>query len=291
MIRKKKGTVPTTVKGEDGEDTITTTYTVDTNTGKITASEGKPVRTKEPTNTVVKVAAKDKVEKTEISSPKKYVKDDTRDKNQPNVEEAGQAGSSTITTTYSVDSTTGAITETVEKPVVVNPTATIVKVAAKDKIVETPIEPEVEYVRDGEREVDTPNERIEGAKGKTVTTTTYDVDSKDGHITEHVANNITTPAKVTPGKVTPATPVTPATNGNSGQDTPAPAPTTPIPDAVTPNANHEDTTDASDNGTKSNDSQNVLPNTGTESNATLASLGLLGMLSGLGFAFRKKKED
>ncbi|WP_447385031.1 G5 domain-containing protein, partial [Streptococcus pseudopneumoniae] len=144
---KEKGTVPTTVKGEDGEDTITTTYTVDTNTGKITASEGKPVRTKEPTNTVVKVAAKDKVEKTEISSPKKYVKDDTRDKNQPNVEEAGQAGSSTITTTYSVDSTTGAITETVGKPVVVNPTATIVKVAAKDKIVETPIEPEVEYVR------------------------------------------------------------------------------------------------------------------------------------------------
>ncbi|WP_415748800.1 G5 domain-containing protein [Streptococcus pseudopneumoniae] len=414
---KEKGTVPTTVKGEDGEDTITTTYTVDTNTGKITASEGKPVRTKEPTNTVVKVAAKDKVEKTEISSPKKYVKDDTRDKNQPNVEEAGQAGSSTITTTYSVDSTTGAITETVGKPVVVNPTATIVKVAAKDKIVETPIEPEVEYVRDGEREVDTPNERIEGAKGKTVTTTTYDVDSKDGHITEHVgtpvvtpagktivkvgaktkveqskdsegcdvietttyevnpktgkitpttvltygktkeptntvvkvaakdkvvetpiepeveyvrdgerevdtpneriegakgktvttttydvdskdghitehiANNITTPAKVTPGKVTPATPVTPATNGGSDQDTPAP--TTPIPDAVTPNENHEDTTDASDsdNGAKSNDSQNVLPNTGTESNATLASLELLGLLGGLGLALGKKKED
>ncbi|NIB83659.1 YSIRK-type signal peptide-containing protein, partial [Streptococcus pseudopneumoniae] len=411
---KEKGTVPTTVKGEDGEDTITTTYTVDTNTGKITASEGKPVRTKEPTNTVVKVAAKDKVEKTEISSPKKYVKDDTRDKNQPNVEEAGQAGSSTITTTYSVDSTTGAITETVGKPVVVNPTATIVKVAAKDKIVETPIEPEVEYVRDGEREVDTPNERIEGAKGKTVTTTTYDVDSKDGHITEHVgtpvvtpagktivkvgaktkveqskdsegrdvietttyevnpktgkitpttvltygktkeptntvvkvaakdkvvetpiepeveyvrdgerevdtpneriegakgktvttttydvdskdghitehiANNITTPAKVTPGKVTPATPVTPATNGGSDQDTPAP--TTPIPDAVTPNENHEDTTDASDsdNGAKSNDSQNVLPNTGTESNATLASLELLGLLGGLGLALGKK---
>ncbi|TMR67597.1 YSIRK-type signal peptide-containing protein [Streptococcus pseudopneumoniae] len=288
---KEKGTVPTTVKGEDGEDTITTTYTVDTNTGKITASEGKPVRTKEPTNTVVKVAAKDKVEKTEISSPKKYVKDDTRDKNQPNVEEAGQAGSSTITTTYSVDSTTGAITETVEKPVVVNPTATIVKVAAKDKIVETPIEPEVEYVRDGEREVDTPNERIEGAKGKTVTTTTYDVDSKDGHITEHIANNITTPAKVTPGKVTPATPVTPATNGGSDQDTPAPI--TPIPDAVTPNENHEDTTDASDSdsGAKSNDSQNVLPNTGTESNATLASLGLLGLLGGLGLALGKKKED
>ncbi len=198
---KEKGTAPTTVKGEDGEETITTTYTVDPNTGKITASEGQPVRTKEPTNTIVKVAAKDKVETTEIPSPKKYVKDDTRDKDQPNVEEAGQVGSSTTTTTYSVNSTTGAITERVGKPVVVNPTETIVKVAAKDKVVETPIEPEVEYVRDGEREVDTPNERVEGAKGKTVTTTTYDVDPDDGHITEHVGNPVVSPADKTIVKV------------------------------------------------------------------------------------------
>ena len=84
-------------------------------------------------------------------------------------------------------------------------------------------------------------------------------------------------------------PVTPDTNGNSGQD--APAPTTPIPDAVTPNADQVDTKTTVDNGAKSNDSQNVLPNTGTESNATLASLGLLGMLGGLGLALGKKKED
>ena len=496
---KEKGTAPTTVKGEDGEDTITTIYTVDPNTGKITASEGQPVRTKEPTNTVVKVAAKDKVETTEIPSPKKYVKDDTRDKGQDNVEEAGQAGSSTITTTYSVDPTTGAITETVGKPVVVNPTETIVKVAAKDKVVEASIEPEVEYVRDGEREVDTPNERVEGAKGKTVTTTTYDVDSNDGHITEHVGTPVVSPAgktivkvgaktkveqskdsegrdvidittyevdpktgKVTPttvrtygktkepkveleqdpktgdvtvtpkkpdgstyppgtkveisgkdgnpivvtidedgkgkvpnsdlpnvektgtGKITepgkssvevpkvttfendalsgsialpelmievrwidedgnvlkpsvktgnekdaehgsipvyefvrtvidenepvithifrkvsgntnpntiPVTPVTPATNGGSGQDTPAPSPTTPTPDAVTPNANHGFITATIDKESKSNDSQNVLPILGTESDMILASLGLLGMLSSLGLAFGKKKED
>ena len=108
---------------------------------------------------------------------------------------------------------------------------------------------------------------------------------------------VTTPARKIPTVVLEPNPqtgvitVTPDTNGGSGQDTPAP--TTPIPDAVTPNANHEDTTDASDsdNGAKSNDSQNVLPNTGTESNATLASLGLLGMLGGLGLALRKKKED
>ena len=198
---RDKDSEPVRKEGIPGEDTITTTYTVDPNTGKITASEGQPVRTKEPTNTIVKVAAKDKVETTAIPSPKKYVKDDTRDKDQPNVEEAGQAGSSTTTTTYSVDSTTGAITERVGEPVVVNPTETIVKVAAKDKVVETPIEPEVEYVRDGEREVDTPNERVEGAKGKTVTTTTYDVDPNDGHITEHVGNPVVSPAGKTIVKV------------------------------------------------------------------------------------------
>ena len=88
-------------------------------------------------------------------------------------------------------------------------------------------------------------------------------------------------------------PVTPATNGGSVQDTPAPAPspTTPVPDAVTPKADQVDTKITNDNGAKSNDSQNVLPNTGTESNATLASLGLLGMLGGLGLALGKKKED
>ena len=198
---KEKGTAPTTVKGEDGEDTITTTYTVDSNTGKITASEGQPVRTKEPTNTIVKVAAKDKVETTEIPSPKKYVKDDTRDKGQDNVEEAGQAGSRTTTTTYEVNPADGTITERVGEPVVVNPTATIVKVPAKDKVVETLIEPEVEYVKDVEKGFGTPDERTEGEKGKTVTTTTYDVDPKDGHITERVGNPVVTPAGKTIVKV------------------------------------------------------------------------------------------
>ena len=506
---KEKGTAPTTVKGEDGEDTVTTIYTVDPNTGKITASEGQPVRTKEPTNTIVKVAAKDKVETTEIPSPKKYVKDDTRDKGQDNVEEAGQAGSRTTTTTYEVNPADGTITERVGEPVVVNPTVTIVKVPAKDKVVETPIEPEVEYVKDVEKDFGTPDQRTEGEKSKTVITTTYYVDPKDGHITEHVGNpvfipagktivkvgaktkveqsknpegrdvidtttyevdpktgkvtpttvrtygktkepkveieqdpktgevtvtpkkpdgstyppgtkveisgedgkgkvansdlpdvekpgtgtitepgkptvevpNVTTPPKVTifengllpdsielpelmievhwideagnvlkpslktgsekdaehgsisgyefvrtvtaendpvlthifrkvssnttpilvtpdtdgnfghdtPALTTPVTPVIPDANGNSGQDTVVSP--TPIPDAVTLNANHEDATDAIDNRAKSNNSQNVLPNTGTELNATLTSLGLLGMLGGLRFLIGKKKED
>ncbi|WP_261674355.1 LPXTG cell wall anchor domain-containing protein, partial [Streptococcus sp. HMSC071D03] len=101
--------------------------------------------------------------------------------------------------------------------------------------------------------------------------------------------DVTTPGKVTPATptdtipvapVTPDTPVKPDTNGGSGQDTPTPT----TPNAVTPNADQVDTKTTNDNGAKSNDSQNVLPNTGTESNATLASLGLLGILGGLGLA-------
>ena len=104
---------------------------------------------------------------------------------------------------------------------------------------------------------------------------------------------VETPAKVTPATpttekpvapVTPDMPVKPDTNGDSGQDKPAPA-------TPTPNADQVDTKTTVDNGAKSNDSQNVLPNTGTESNAALASLGLLGLLSGFGLVARKKKED
>ena len=507
---RDKDSEPVRREGTPGEETITTTYTVDSKTGKITPVVGQPVRTKEPTNTIVKVAAKDKVETIEIPSPKKYVKDDTRDKGQDNVEEAGQAGSRTTTTTYEVNPADGTITERVGEPVVVNPTATIVKVPAKDKVVETLIEPEVEYVKDVEKDFGTPDQRTEGEKGKIVTTTTYDVDPKDGHITAHIGNpvvtpagkkivkvgaktkveqskdpegrdvidtityevdpktgkvtpttvrtygttkepkveveqdpktgdvtvipkkpdgstyppetkveipggvgkgkvpdsglpdvekpgigettepgkpsvevpNVTTPPKVTvengelsepitlpeltievrwidesrnglkssvktgnekdaehgsisgyefvrtviaendpvlthifrkvssnttpilvtpdtdgnfghdtPALTTPVTPVIPDANGNSGQDTAVSPTPTPIPDAVTPNADQVDTKTTVDNGAKSNDSQTVLPNTGTESNATLASLGLLGMLGGLGLAFGKKKED
>ena len=198
---RDKDSEPVRREGTPGEETITTTYTVDSKTGKITPVVGQPVRTKEPTNTIVKVAAKDKVETIEISSPKKYVKDDTRDKGQDNVEEAGQAGSRTTTTTYEVNPADGTITERVGEPVVVNPTATIVKVSAKDKVVETLIEPEVEYVKDVEKDFGTPDQRTEGEKGKIVTTTTYDVDPKDGHITAHVGNPVVTPAGKTIVKV------------------------------------------------------------------------------------------
>ena len=159
---------------------------------------------------------------------------------------------------------------------------------------------------------------IPGKNGNTITVTTGEdgkgtipnndlpdgIEPGKGKITEPekdpVEVNVTTPAKIViSDKGQPATPGTtsgsntkPTTPSTPKEDqTPAPAPITPIPDAVTPNAEQVDPQTAIDNEAKSNDSQNVLPNTGTESNAALASLGLLGLLSGFGLVARKKKED
>ena len=159
---KEKGTAPTTVKGEDGEDTITTTYTVDPNTGKITATEGQPIRTKEPTNTIVKVPAKDKVDVEIIPSPVKYEKDASREKGQANITVPGEDGSKTTATTYTVNPNNGEVIPNEGNPVIVNPTETIVKVATKDKVV---------YSKDGDNIV------------KEVTT--YTVNPTNGNITEH----------------------------------------------------------------------------------------------------------
>ena len=510
------------VTSKDGNNIVktATSYTVNPDNGNIIEHTTK--------ETFKENGAKDKVEVETIPSLVKYEKDASREKGQDNITVPGKDGSKTTTTTYTVNPDNGEVIPNEGNPVIVNPTETIVKVAAKDKVVETPIEPAVVYEKDDTRDFGTPDEPREGAKGKSVTTTRYDVNPNNGTVTEHVGNPVVTPAgktivkvgaktkvernkddqgrevintttyevdsktgKVTPttvrtyektkepkveleqdpktgdvtvtpkkpdgstyppgttveipgkgdkpitvtigedgkgkvpnselpegkvpgtGKITepgkpavevpvenpakvtifengvlpasielpelmievrwtdedgnvlkpsvktgnekdaehgsilgyefvrtvidenepvithifrkvssntntntiPVVPVTPDANGNSGHDTPAPttpapipvAPvipdangnsgqdtatlTTPIPDAVTPNANHEDTTDAIDNGVKSNDSRNVLPNTGTESNATLVSLGLLGILSGLGLALGKKKED
>ena len=554
---------------KEGDDVVkkTTSYKVSASTGDLTPTE--------TTEIFKRNGAKSTVVVTPLEPIVRYEKDATRAKGEANVTTAGTPGIRTVTTTYTVNPIDGSLISHEEPAVVVPSKPTVVKVPAKDKVAETPIEPEVEYVKDVEKGFGTPDERIEGEKGKTVTTTTYDVDPKDGHITAHVGNPVVTPAgktvvkvgaktkaeqskdpegrdvidtttyEVDPktGKVTPTTvrtygkakepkveieqdpktgevgkgkvpdsglpdvekpgigkttepgkpsvevpnvttppnvtifengelpgpitlpeltievrwidesgnglkssvktgnekdaehglipgyefvrtviseneplithmfrkvsgsttpnpatppnvtifengvlpdsielpelmievrwidedgnglkssvkignekdaehgsisgyefvrtvidenepvmthifrkvssnttpiPVTPDTNGNSSHDTPelttpapipvapvtpdtnsgssqdTPASTTPIPDAVTPNTDQVDTKTTVDNGAKSNDSQNVLPNTGTESNATLASLGLLGMLGGLGLAFGKKKED
>ena len=196
-----KGTDTVQFPGKSGKTKVTTTYSVNPVTGTLTPSKGKPEVVTLPIARVVKVGAKDKVDVETIPSPVTYEKDISREKGQDNITVPGKAGSKTTTTTYTVNPNSGEVTPNEGNPVIVNPTETIVKVAAKDKVVETPIEPTVVYEKDDTRDFGTPDERREGTKGKSVTTTRYDVNPNNGTVTEQVGNPVVTPAGKTIVKV------------------------------------------------------------------------------------------
>ena len=151
------------VEGQAGEETVTTTYTVDSNSGEIKSVVGQPVRTKEPINTVVKVAAKDKVV-TEVLEPTVvYEKDDTREFGTENHTTVGSRGSKVTTTTYTVDKNTGKVTETVGEPVITSAGVSKVTIATK------------------------PTVMVLKTDGKMIQrTTTYSVNHDTGEITSHM---------------------------------------------------------------------------------------------------------
>ena len=138
-----------------------------------------------------------------------------------------------------------------------------------------------EYDVDGEGKVKVPNKDLPADKIPASPTKAQETGKlpKDG-------NTVEVPAKLVDSAVPTVTKE--GQDGNTGEVTYKV--TTPTGDKY-PNADQVETKTTVGNGAKSNDSQNVLPNTGTESNATLASLGLLGLLSGFGLVARKKKED
>ena len=158
---REKGQNSITISGQKGTRKVTTTYEVNPKTGEVTEKVEKP-EVKEATETVVKVAAKDKVEVIEIPSPIRYEKDSTREKGQKNITILGEKGTRIVTTTYEVNPKTGEITARTGTPELKKATDTIIKVSAKDK---------VEVVQ-----------REDGKKVKV--TTVYIVDEKTGNITQ-----------------------------------------------------------------------------------------------------------
>ena len=128
----------------------TTTYTVNSETGEVTEKVQENVIGR----------AKNKVKTTPIPSPKVYQKDSERELTMPDEVIRGEEGSSSVNITYTLNKETGELTENQSEPIVKNPTPTIVKVAAKDKVV---------YSKKG-------NDIIK-------TTTTYDVNENNGNVT------------------------------------------------------------------------------------------------------------
>ena len=98
---------------------------------------------KEKIDRIVKVGTKQTTKVERLPSPVRYEKDSSREKGQENITVKGKDGSKTTTTTYTVNQKTGEVVENVGKPVVVDPTETVVKVASKDKV-------EVVNKKDGE---------------------------------------------------------------------------------------------------------------------------------------------
>ena len=148
--------------GVPGVKEVVTTYQVTPITGELTnptTSENiiTPMKPK-----VVKVGTKPTETVETLPSPRRYEKDDKREKDQENITVQGRDGSKTTRTTYTVNPDNGEITSNVEEPVIIQPTNTIIKVAAKDKVV---------YLKDGDNIVKE--------------TTVYTVNPENGNITEN----------------------------------------------------------------------------------------------------------
>ena len=96
---------------------------------------------------------------------------------------------------------------------------------------------------------------------------------------KHIFRKVEMPAPVEPTQpVQPVEPATPAMPEQPAQPQVPATPAQPVQDAQTPVS-------------KDTETKRELPNTGTEDHASLAALGLLGVLSGFGLVARKKKED
>ena len=170
------------VDGEDGYVTTTRTYDVNPDTGKVT--EKVTVDRKEPTDTVIKVPAKSKVEREVLpTSVIRYEKDESRDRGASIEMVDGEDGYVTTTRTYDVNPDTGKVTEkvTVDRK---EPTDTVIKVPAKSKVEEVLVPFATKYEADNDLSAGQEKEITLGKNGKTVTTITYDVDGKSGQVTE-----------------------------------------------------------------------------------------------------------
>ena len=179
------------VVGKNGTTTVTTTYSVDPKTGVVTDNPSTTA-VKDPVNAIIKVGTKSTEVVETLPSPKRFVKDPTRRKDEEPTTEQGRTGSKTTVTNYSVDPKTGVTTPNEQPPVTIEPTDTVVKVPAGDKITEEKIEITTRYIEDPTKEVGFEEEISKGSEGKIVTTTTYDVDGQTGNVTEGETTRVQT---------------------------------------------------------------------------------------------------
>ena len=114
----------------------------------------------------------------------------------------------------------------------------------------------------------------------------------EGNKVTHIFKKVSTPTPYTPGEPTPENP-TPQPNPEH-PNVPTPSPELPNQETPIPEPSPEPDTPVSPKlevPTSETGRREELPNTGTESNATLAGAGIMTLLAGLGLGFFKKKEE
>ena len=180
---KEKGTQTVVSPGREGVKTTITTFSVDPQSGAVKENKGKPTL-KLPEERVVKVGSKDKVVTEKLPFTTRYEADNTKEKGTQTVVSSGKEGTKTTVTKYTVNPTTGAVTESVQKPTVVAAQDKVIKVGTKDKVDPKIIPSAKKYVKDETREYGQPNITVNGTPGVEKITTKYTVNTTTGAITE-----------------------------------------------------------------------------------------------------------
>ncbi|MEG3270089.1 G5 domain-containing protein [Streptococcus suis] len=176
-----KGHTETVTQGKEGKEIITTTYTMDTKTGNITANT--VTETIEPVEKVVKIGTKSSPQTTvrfeEIPFTTIYQADENRTAGEKETISSGKLGKVKITETEGSEP----VREVLEKP-----QNEIVAVGTKPVVVTNILKYKTTTVEDPELPKGQTETVTQGKEGKEIITTTYTLDTKTGNIT---ANTVT----------------------------------------------------------------------------------------------------
>ena len=148
--------------GSEGKIVTTTPKIVNELDGTVT--DGKPTEKETPmVPKVVKVGTKPTVVETTIPYTTRYVEDSTKDKDYREVTRPGKAGKTTITTTYTLNPNTGAVTPNEPTTITEEAVEEVITVGTKPKVEAPKVEaPKVEAPKVETPKVETP--KVEAPK-------------------------------------------------------------------------------------------------------------------------------
>ena len=156
--------------GSEGKIVTTTPKIVNELDGTVT--DGKPTEKETPmVPKVVKVGTKPTVVETTIPYTTRYVEDSTKDKDYREVTRPGKAGKTTITTTYTLNPNTGAVTPNEPTTITEEAVEEVITVGTKPKVEAPKVEaPKVEAPKVEAPKVETPKvetPKVEAPKAET----------------------------------------------------------------------------------------------------------------------------